>query len=388
MTSTSDSQLRNCIQSPAVLRLLNRFLNRLDRQDLESRSNHLSEILGKRHFPELFAPQLVDDDRITWHWLKETEKLGSIELVQTRKRGIADRLPWDNCRVVFRPEAEDLIRAVLCRPRVDPNETAWLNALSSCQDRFAQPELLSKPCFPALKRKREPEAILERLALIPDILQETPMSLYQLSARLFWGQSKLLKGREEWLQELFGQPLPNLLPRPVLLEMFFPETPKGVLLIENLDTFLAACDGRLPAATHQILVYAQGFKNTAARIRDPLGVRFFWRGASEKIHQEFEDFWFGRITKNWPLCFFGDLDWAGMQMLALLRRIFPNISAWKPGYSSLLSLLKAGEGHSPEEADKEGQVAVTKTGDPWADEFLLPTLGFQGRFVDQEAFRK
>lgn len=87
-----------------------------------------------------------------------------------------------------------------------------------------------------------------------------------------------------------------------------------------------------------------------------------------------------------PVCFFGDLDHAGMQILASLREVFPQAGAWRPGYGQLARLLAAGAGHPPELAAKAQQTDPGRTGCAYADNELLPLLRSQGRFIDQETF--
>jgi len=84
--------------------------------------------------------------------------------------------------------------------------------------------------------------------------------------------------------------------------------------------------------------------------------------------------------------FFGDLDHAGMQILASLREVFPQASAWRPGYAHLANVLIANGGHSPELAAKALQADPGGTGCPYADRELLPLLRKLGRFVDQKVF--
>jgi hypothetical protein len=86
------------------------------------------------------------------------------------------------------------------------------------------------------------------------------------------------------------------------------------------------------------------------------------------------------------VCFFGDVDHAGMQILASLREVFTNASAWRPGYAALARLLAQGGGHPPALAAKALQTDPGQTGCAYADGELLPLLGKQGRFIDQEAF--
>jgi hypothetical protein len=93
---------------------------------------------------------------------------------------------------------------------------------------------------------------------------------------------------------------------------------------------------------------------------------------------------FGR--SELPVCFFGDLDFSGMQILTSLREVFAQAHAWKPGYGELISVLTSGGGHSPEMASKERQIDPGSTGCDFADALLLPSMRQHSRFVDQEWF--
>jgi hypothetical protein len=86
-----------------------------------------------------------------------------------------------------------------------------------------------------------------------------------------------------------------------------------------------------------------------------------------------------------PVFFFGDLDYAGMQILGSLRTVFPGAAAWRPGYERLADVLMQGGGHAPAQAAKELQTDPGNTGCAFADGELLPLIRRHGRFVDQEA---
>lgn len=80
----------------------------------------------------------------------------------------------------------------------------------------------------------------------------------------------------------------------------------------------------------------------------------------------------------------GDLDYAGMRILAALRDVFDGLAAWQPGYEPMLERLRKNEGHAPDEAGKAGQGVLEATGCHYADTQLLPSLKVSGTFVDQE----
>ena len=94
--------------------------------------------------------------------------------------------------------------------------------------------------------------------------------------------------------------------------------------------------------------------------------------------------WLLRAGPQIPVAFYGDLDFAGMNILARLRGTFEDAQAWEPGYEKLLQILHAGDGHTPEAARKAGQCDPGTTGSAYADSMLLPSIRQYGRFVDQE----
>jgi hypothetical protein len=55
--------------------------------------------------------------------------------------------------------------------------------------------------------------------------------------------------------------------RALVIAVYLPERCKGVLFIENQDTYIAAAAGSPTEALEFALVYAAGFRGTAARVR-------------------------------------------------------------------------------------------------------------------------
>lgn len=84
--------------------------------------------------------------------------------------------------------------------------------------------------------------------------------------------------------------------------------------------------------------------------------------------------------------FFGDLDYADMQILGSLREVFAGARAWEPGYGMLADAIERGGGHAPGLAAKELQADPGHTGCTYADQRLLPLMRLHGRFMDQELF--
>jgi hypothetical protein len=219
------------------------------------------------------------------------------------------------------------------------------------------------------------------------------MPLREASARVFQGRSKVLDSREELLR-LLGATPGQLWEAPIQLLLDIPPSFDQALFVENLVTFERMADGRSPAWARTVLVYAAGFKGSAKRLRSRQGCRIYVRTSQrEGLAQDaavgrgldaIGAWLFGR--SEMPVHFFGDLDFAGMQILASLRDVFTGAQAWMPGYSELAGLLSSGGGHLPDMASKEGQTDPGATGCAYADGVLLPLMRQHGRFVDQEVF--
>jgi len=232
-------------------------------------------------------------------------------------------------------------------------------------------------------------------ALAADCASGQPRYLRELSARHFWGHSKVLDAREELLR-LLGAAEGQFLEAPLQLLIDLPELADGgdqgggglscVLFIENGVSFERLAQARQAPWQGAALVYAAGFKGAARRLRQPGGAVLYWRHPAPLSGRQAFEQWLGHpaCRPALPVFFYGDLDWAGLQILAQLRQCFATCQAWQPGYAPLLQHLQAGQGHHPDEADKGAQTDPGPTGCAYADEVLLPALREHGRFVDQE----
>lgn len=375
------------INNPCTRRCLNRFLDLLDKVGFEDRSQRLTEALTARKYPELFSPQEPEDDEVAWHNLMLAKEAGIIDIERTRKSGLSQLAPWDKARIVFLPAGEEPVRAWLNRPYGDPVLEAWQSEAEQFQEFFQDLSILKPTSFPSLSHK-SPREVIERLARLPALLASSRLSLYQASAALFWGDSKALRGKERLLSQLYGQDVMALESRPILIEGAYRPGCTGVLVVENMDTFVAAADGRIPGIEEFTVLYAQGFKGASSRIREPGLTRFFWSSAplpDSHWLNAFMEGWFGGGNLPIPMYYFGDLDPAGLRIYAQMKQTFPNLSPWKSGYRLLLERLEAGEGHGLEESGKSAQGDVGMTGCPWMDQEVVPVMRETELCVDQEA---
>lgn len=235
---------------------------------------------------------------------------------------------------------------------------------------------------------RDMAQIVERLNALKG-MAAMPLLLREVSARLFWGMSKVLDNRTGLVAALLGLdecPFPE---SPVQLQVYLPQGGfGGVLFIENQMSFEQAIRSQTITFRELALVYASGFKGSAARLRTPGAASLYFSRRGEMgddLMDYFESWLFGK-DGTVPVYFWGDLDWSGMRILSAMRTNFPTMQAWQPGYTPMLQSLLEGFGHSPEAADKRGQKSIGQVGCGYADTQLLPALGAIGRFVDQEQF--
>ena len=78
------------------------------------------------------------------------------------------------------------------------------------------------------------------------------------------------------------------------------------------------------------------------------------------------------------------MDWTGLSIFRSLKPVFPGLKPWKTGYELMLRAAAQGCRHSPEMANKTGQIPLDTSDDDWLDTHVLAFLKANNRFVDQE----
>lgn len=244
-------------------------------------------------------------------------------------------------------------------------------------------DYLARSPMSALEPLGLPDAVVALDRLQAACLSGEKMPLRQLSAGVFQGRSKVLDSRAELLR-ILGARVEQFPEPPIQLLACVPAQASQIIFVENLLTFESMSEVRQPAWADCLLLYAAGFRGSAKRFLDPRGSVVYTREGSCTTSSGVVRRFISEPT-SLPVYFFGDLDFAGMDILRNLRNVFPDAQAWRPGYELLLRMLRVGTGHAPAWADKQGQVDPEVTGCPWTDSVLLPALRDSGRFVDQEA---
>lgn len=371
-------------REPIVLAIAGAFLDRIDHGPKDRvRSPRLR--LNADTIPGLFTGSARECD-YQWSLIEKLAHAGWIQIITDRNRSDEPGY-YQNPRAVLSDE-----------PALRELTNRSLDLTPSWQRRFNTrlAELLP-PEHPALEQASsnslslqdyDPVLVAERLLGIRGLTDE-PLLLREVASRLFFAQSKALDGKESLVAAVLEQdecPFPAM---PLQLSVHLPATAfEGVLFVENSTTFESLARRRPVATTKLALIYASGYLCSAKRLRMRDGASVYFAASALPSHAEAERFqaWLLREGPEVPVTFYGDLDFAGMTIIARLRGSFECAGAWKPGYGVLLQILEAEGGHNPEAARKAGQRDPGLTGCQHADAVLLPAIRRYGKFVDQEGF--
>jgi hypothetical protein len=373
------------VRSPPIQSLLNHFVDKLDSAEQRGSASAQTIPLTVATWPALYLAPMESDKEFLWEQLLTLVKLGWFQVTPvTASRSVAGYDEKPRIKVLN-------IEAVrMATGRMERQKTAvecWREALELHLDapddvkRAAGDYCINMP-------DREMAEVVKRLNGLK-ALAGTPMLLREVSARLFWGMSKVLDTRTGLVAAILGVDECPFSDSPVQLQVHLPHGGfTGVLFIENLMSFEQAMRSKGQAFTKLALVYASGFKGSAARLRTPGAVSLYFshKGELGGDRMDYFDSWLFGKNIALPVSFWGDLDWSGMRILAAMRHNFPDMRAWEPGYQPMLQSLLAGQGHSPEASDKTGQRPIAAVGCAFADNYLVPALDAHGRFVDQEQF--
>jgi hypothetical protein len=288
---------------------------------------------------------------------------------------------WCGAMVYFKPENKYLLFEWL-NFKPDDSLHRWQQALSASDlavcDSVNFDSLKNSPTsFPG----KTDAAVIQRLVLIANESRKE-LTLREISACYFWGDSKFLDNKADWLANSFTTL--SVSARKIQVNYFLPEYYDQVLFVENLDSYHQLIQQRRVFTRSVAIVYASGFRLTAPRIREQNGVSLHQASQSQGESKPFIDWWFGNSLHNPASFFWGDFDFSAMAILKLLRYQFDGMQLWQPGYQAMLQQVEAGNAHSISLRDKSGQNDPIGTGCDYADSVILPLLRQHQSCFDQE----
>lgn len=372
------------LSSEPFQELFNKLVDRLDSAQARGSSKAQTVPLSKNLWPSFYIQQYESDREALWQQVLLCTKLGLIALTPERAASSATGYDISPRLEVKDPER---VRALVGRPeRIKSVSELWREAVfTHLQGDDLAKKVVAGYCIEL--EGHSPAAIVQQINRLHSEAQNSGLLLREVSSRLFWGMSKVLDSREGLVAAVLGLDECPFSASPIQLHVMLPYgKPYGILFIENITSFEKAIRSTATKYRGMALVFASGFKASAKRLRSMDGVSLFYsrRGSMESAEVAYFEEWLFQDTQM-PVYFWGDLDWAGMRILATLRESFGNVTAWQPGYEPMRESLLNGRGHQPEAADKQGQRPTAATGCSYADAQLLPLLDSLG-FVDQELF--
>ncbi|QFU75925.1 hypothetical protein EY643_09775 [Halioglobus maricola] len=359
-----------------INRLLSSFLDKADT------GTRLLIRLTPKSTPSLFEYN-SEDAPVVWSLIQKLEAdFGILEIEPDRAE--TGKEVYENAKVRFNSDHEETVRQWLNRPKKLPYKDEWQQAASSMQWSHATARQFIGVNPLQYPNKGAQEILNQLLSL--EVALSIPATLRSLSARHFWGDSKYLDNKEEYLVSAFPHRSDKVIPRPILVNVYIPEEFSSVLFIENQDSFQMMADYLFRLENSQIaIVYTAGFRGSASRIRDAGGYSISqMHPASDRTLQRFIAWWEKHSEEDIACSFWGDLDYSGLAILAALHGIFTSITGWKPAYDLMRQQLRAGNAHPISSGSKGTQVDPGTTGCFYADQVLLPDIRENNLFVDQE----
>jgi hypothetical protein len=355
--------------------LLSAALDRFDRRRGVDRQRRI-HLAALEHLPSLGRADAAADH--AWALVQDLERRGVLAIRRTA-RGPYD-VDWLAAKIAFSPEAEGTLREWLGRDWNAPAALVWRRAIERYADSFHDAGAALLPQRIVIENRSAEDVVA---ALAGAARLTVPMTLRQLSATVFWGNSKILDDRGELVAALL--PHLEIRDRTLVMAVHLPRECRGVLFIENQDTYTTAAAGTPVEARELALVFAAGFRGSAARVRSRSGSLLHYAGPGRlEFAERFDAWWYDNGPAFGSSWFWGDLDFAGMQILRRLRDRFEGLDAWLPGYESMLVRLQTSGGYGARIGDAKGQVDPILTGCPYADSALLPAIRRYGQ-LDQES---
>ena len=363
---------------PGLAKWLGWFLGKLENRDGEPSPRAITRRIKKSTLPALY--DFNEDTQGRWQSLQQVARDHCIFKIVLDNKRSAFQEPYENAQCRLNPDCEPLLREWLNRPKQDPVAQAWQQAINEHAASFTdngEALLNQRPQIPGLT----PAEIVSAFANVEGHLNQN-LTLREIAARCFNGDSKALDNRFELLLKLYGDNANGIQPRPLLLTAWAPPGFSKLLIVENQDSFLRLVEN---SPEDYALLYSGGFRASATRLSSE-HTRFAFLPGSDP--ERFKALFINMGLDEQTEChFWGDLDFAGMGILKALRNSLPNLQAWQPGYQPMLEILNTGGGHTPQQTRKTAQTDPGTTGCPYTDSTLLPALRQTNSALDQEAIQ-
>lgn len=240
-------KLQGALENPGARRVLTTLLER-HHSGLDRKKPPLLR-LDARRMPEFGPQRRFGEGDEAWEAIKVFSEEGLLTIDRIRKRPDTAEFECEPTVRLVLVRAEEAARLLGLSFGPDPWTIAWVEG---CNDATWLPTSLKGALIARRHRigDRSPAEILGRWQRVATEVYDE-LTLREVSARLFWGLSKELDDRAEFVAALRGThglaALPEL---PILLPVFLSADwqERGVLFVENLAVYAACVQGRVGAA--------------------------------------------------------------------------------------------------------------------------------------------
>ncbi|MCK9467596.1 MAG: DUF2220 domain-containing protein [Candidatus Absconditabacterales bacterium] len=359
-----------------IYNLLNDVLNKLDLQPACERTNNIQYPINAKVFPSLYNPRVYKEDEDIENAIQILIDKEIFTIKQSKKETFVDIRNKSKAKLIFNYNFEQLLRSFYKR---EVQTNSWKENIEQLNCNADIKELMLNNRI-TIHEKKEYDIATQLLRLLTS--NNENKSVRHVSAKYFWGMSKVLDNREQIINYC------KLRTMPILLHVkAMGNNPETILFIENQDTYIEAINSENAIFENYILIFSSGFKASAKRIRTENGSKIFFEDncfLGEEGRKKFKQWLYGDDELEFNIYFWGDLDFSGMNILSSLKKVFPNLKAWEYGYNKLLNALDYNNAHSPNLANKEGQTEPSLTGCKFTDTQLIPALKYKQLFIDQE----
>lgn len=360
-----------------IYNLLNDVLDKLDLKPACERANKIQYPINAKVFPSLYNPLTYREDEEIEKAIQVLINKEIFTIRQSKKEFFVDIRDKSKAKLVFNDDFEQKLRIFYKR---ETQTDDWKSAVEQLDCNTDIKELILNNRI-TIPEKTEDDIAIQLLKLLTS--DNENKSVRHVSAKYFWGISKVLDNKEQIINYC------KLRTMPILLHVkAIGANPKTILFIENQDTYIEAVNSENNIFENYILIFSSGFKASAKRLRSENGNKVFFEDScclDKEGRNKFKQWLYGEDRLEFNVYFWGDLDFSGMNILSSLKKVFPNLKAWEYGYNRLLKALDNYNAHSPNSANKEGQTEPSLTGCEFTDTRLIPALKYKQLFVDQES---
>ena len=253
---------------PEIKQLLLSFAKRIAKEPLR-----IKQLSTNGLKPDYFSQSVQGNQ--SWELLKRLAP-DLIDIKPAIKRSQFDP-EWSGAIVYFKVDNKAKLFGCL-NFKLDGSLYWWQQALNASDlatcDSVNFDSLNTSPItFPG---KKDSELIQKFVLIAKDNSKE--LTLREVSARHFWGNSRFLDNKSDWLANSFMTLSVSI--RKIQVNFFLPEYYDQVLFVENLDTYHQLIQKQVDLTRTFAIVYASGFRQTASRIREQCGVSLLWASQS------------------------------------------------------------------------------------------------------------